>query len=593
MMDHPYSPRKRLIYLSPRRKPGSRRSALSPAQARSGGWGRNGDSRTNQCLPGLFGLSRLCIALLLLAALLAGGASAADEALDESVEAAGGQAEQRFDVLEYVIEGNTVLATEAIERAVYPFLGPQRGLRDVEGARAALEKAYQQQDYLTVSVELPEQRVDAGEVRLRVVEGSVDKLRVTGAQYHLPSKIRAGVPSLAVGKVPQFGEVQQQLAGLGRQPDRRLTPLLRPGKTPGKLEVELQVDDRLPLHGSLEVNNKQSANTVAGRAEVALRYDNLFQRGHSLGVQWILAPRDRDHADILAVNYGVPLAEDDYAFVFATRSDSDVPASVGGSTVVRGTSLGLRYRIGLPNGGGAFGHGFSFGLDHKDNQDDFTQSGLVIPRSLKYWSLAARYDQLRFDTGDGVTTAFDANLALGIRGLSERSVDCDGIPTEQFACKRFNARPNFMVWRFGLDQHRPLWRDWKLRTRAEAQLANGPLVSQEQYGVGGSDSVRGYLEYEQFGDHGALLGLELGSPVLGWLGSAGVTALGFAERGQVWLMDALAGEDESVPLGSVGVGLRAENKWLSSRFEFGVPLFSTNRTQRHNGQLHTSVKVQF
>lgn len=540
-------------------------------------------------------LPRLFAAFLLgLAALLAGGASAAEEGAGKAVQAAGSQqAEQRFDVLEYVIEGNTVLSTEAIERAVYPFLGPQRSLRDVEGARAALEKAYQQQDYLTVSVELPEQRVNAGEIRLKVVEGRVEKLRVTGAQYHLPSTIREGAPSLAAGSVPRFSEVQRELAELGRQPDRRLTPLLRPGKTPGKLEVELQVEDRLPLHGSLEINNKQSANTVTGRTEAALRYDNLFQRGHSLGLNWIVAPRNLDHANILSANYGVPFALGDYAYAFITQSDSDVPSGIGGSTVVKGTSLGLRYRISLPNRGGAFGHGFSLGVDHKNNKDDFTRSGLVVPRSLKYWSFAARYDQTRFDTGDGVTTSFDANLALGIRGLSDRTVDCDGIPSDQFACKRFNARPNFMVWRLGLDHRRPVWKDWKLRTRAEAQLANGPLVSQEQYGTGGSDSVRGYLEYEQFGDRGALLGLELGSPVIGWLGSAGITALGFVERSQVWLLDALAGEDDSVPLGSYGIGLRAENKRLSSRFEFGVPLFSTNRTQRHDGRLYLSVKVQF
>lgn len=555
------------------------------------------------CLSKLFMLPRLlCIFLLFLAlgtqAAVAGvkdgtAGGKAENFVENPVENPAENAALRFDVLEYVIEGNTVLDTAAIERAVYPFLGLQRSLQDVDHARAALEKEYQEQGYLTVSVELPEQRVNTGEVRLRVVEGRVEKLRVTGAQYHLPSKIRAGVPSLATGSVPQFTEVQQELAALGRQPDRRLTPLLRPGKTPGKLEVELQVDDQLPLHASVEANNKQSPNTVEGRIESSLRYDNLFQRGHSLGLNWIVAPSNTKHANILTANYGVPFASGDYAYAFITRSDSDVPSGIGGGTVVKGTSVGMRYRIDLPNRGGAFSHGFSFGVDHKDNKDDLTQSGLVVPRSLKYWTFAARYDQTRFDTGDGVTTAFDANLTLGIRGLAARTVDCDGVQADQFACKRFNARPNFMVWRVGLDHRRPLWHDWKLRVRTEAQFANGPLVSQEQYGTGGSDSVRGYKEYEQFGDRGALLSLELGSPLLGQWSDVGITALGFVERSQVWLLDALPGEDNSVPLGSYGLGLRAESKRFSSRLEFGVPVFSTRQTQRRDGRLYMSVKVQF
>lgn len=500
-------------------------------------------------------------------------------------------AEQRFDVFEYLIDGNTVLAATAIERAVYPFLGPQRSLRDVELARAALEKAYQDEGYLTVSVELPEQRVNEGEVRLRVVEGSVEKLRVAGAQYHLPSTIRKGVPSLAQGNVPQFAEVQEELAELGRQPDRRVTPLLRPGKAPGRLEVELKVDDQLPLHATLEANNKRSVNTVEGRVEAGLRYDNLFQRGHSLGFNWVVAPRNRQHADILTANYGMPFGSGDYAYGYVTRSDSDTPTGIGGSTVVKGTSMGLRYRLALPSLGNPFLHGMSLGLDYKDNKDD----SLIGVSSLRYASFGARYDHTSLDAGDGVTTAYDANLTLGLRGLADRQVLCanDGLWKDQFACKRSGATSSFMAWRLGADHRRPLWGDWSLRARAEAQLASGPLVSQEQYGVGGSDSVRGYYEYEQFGDHGALLRLELTSPVIGWLGSVGLKGQGFAERGQVWLIDALPGQDNSVRLGSYGLGLRAESKGFSTRLEWAVPVFGTQHTVRRDGRFYLSVKASF
>ena len=51
--------------------------------------------------------------------------------------------EPRFDVWEYDVEGNTVLPVPAIEKAVQPYLGPGKQLADVEGARAALEKVYQ------------------------------------------------------------------------------------------------------------------------------------------------------------------------------------------------------------------------------------------------------------------------------------------------------------------------------------------------------------------------------------------------------------------------------------------------------------------
>lgn len=62
------------------------------------------------------------------------------------------------DVNEYFVRGNTVLDARAIEEAVYPFLGPQKALSDIEGAREALQKVYQARGYQSVFVELPEQK---------------------------------------------------------------------------------------------------------------------------------------------------------------------------------------------------------------------------------------------------------------------------------------------------------------------------------------------------------------------------------------------------------------------------------------------------
>ncbi|MDB6173331.1 MAG: ShlB/FhaC/HecB family hemolysin secretion/activation protein, partial [Chthoniobacteraceae bacterium] len=42
----------------------------------------------------------------------------------------------------------------AVEEAVYPFLGPGRTSIDVEQARAALEQAYKEKGFQTVTVEV-------------------------------------------------------------------------------------------------------------------------------------------------------------------------------------------------------------------------------------------------------------------------------------------------------------------------------------------------------------------------------------------------------------------------------------------------------
>ncbi|WMR32948.1 POTRA domain-containing protein, partial [Metapseudomonas otitidis] len=114
---------------------------------------------------------------LLALALLAGTARSAEEGEGEA---------RRVDVNEYVVRGNSVLQARDIEAAVYPFLGPQRTLADIEGARDALQQRYQALGYQSVFVELPEQQVEGGVVYLQVSETRVGRVRVMGAQHYSP-----------------------------------------------------------------------------------------------------------------------------------------------------------------------------------------------------------------------------------------------------------------------------------------------------------------------------------------------------------------------------------------------------------------------
>jgi hemolysin activation/secretion protein len=110
---------------------------------------------------------------------------------EEAVPAEQPQAAARLvDVNEYVVRGNSVLDAAAIEEAVYPFMGPQRALTDIEAARDALQKVYQTRGYQSVFVELPEQKVEDGIVYLQVSETKVGRVRVVGAKHYSPLDIR-------------------------------------------------------------------------------------------------------------------------------------------------------------------------------------------------------------------------------------------------------------------------------------------------------------------------------------------------------------------------------------------------------------------
>ncbi|MFZ5529367.1 MAG: ShlB/FhaC/HecB family hemolysin secretion/activation protein [Pseudomonadota bacterium] len=471
--------------------------------------------------------------------------------------------EPTFDVYEYVIEGNTMLPAAMVEQAVSPFMGPGRRFADLEQARSALEKAYQSAGYLSVLVSLPNQRVDEGEVRLEVVEAPLEKLKVTGSQYHLPSRIKEAVPSLATGEVPHFPQVQKELAAL-QSADLQVTPLVNASESGQGIEVDLKVEDKAPFSGSIEFNNGQSFNTTRGRIAASVSTTNLFQLGHTLGLSWQYAPNRPKDSNSLSLIYGVPLSGRDDLLASITDSRSDTLTRVSGtgpaSTLTKGTFVGLRWSRRLDGLNWPIRHSFYTALDYKHNRDfnTFLDGAIVQRPPTRYPLLSAGYSLTHNGAGDTLTT-----LSTSIKGsthsLAGREVDCNGIRLEQFDCKRAGSSADFLAWQIGVGHGRPVFGNWRLNLSADAQLATGPLPSGEQYSLGGAATVRGYFDYEQSGDQGWSTRAELVTPV--WLEIAGIqaTALAFSDRGFVHLINPQLTQVSRTHMGSYGLGLRLGN----------------------------------
>lgn len=500
----------------------------------------------------------------------------------------------RFDVLEFVIEGNTVLPPDVVERTVSPFMGPGKTIKDVEAAREALEKAYQDAGYLSVVVSLPNQKLRGdGEVRLDVVEARIERLAVTGAQYHRPSLIKNEVSSLQPGSVPYFPQVQAELGSV-QGAHLQITPLLTGGSEPDKIAMDLKVQDQLPLVGMVELNNNQSYNTSQGRLVAVASYGNLFQRQHRLGVSWQYAPWRPKDTNTLTAIYGLPLSAQDDLSASLTRSDSDTPVRVGsgGNTLTNGHYYGLRWQHTLPSRQWPVQHSTSLSMDHKYVDDATYLANTINTKkpALRYTTLSLGYDA-NWALGERSSVVASTSLVTSSGAWAGRKVDCDGrVNTEQFECKRNGARPNFLAWRLSVDYSLPVFSTWRVNLGADTQLASGPLVSGEQYSLGGADTVRGYYDFEQSGDGGWLTRLELVTPPMTLAEKWDLTVLTFADRGSVSIQEPLEGQMRHANLASVGLGLRLKGaRGLSLSVDAARPLFATQRAEQ-DGSMTTTTK---
>lgn len=491
----------------------------------------------------------------------------------------------RFDILEYDVAGNSVLPKLAIERAVYPFLGEKKTIKDVEQARRALEKTYHDAGYLTVLVDIPEQEVKRGQVELKVTEARIDRLKVSGSRYYSLGWIKRQVPALAEGSVPYFPDVQKELTALARAPDRQVVPVLRAGQAPGTVEVDLQVKDSLPLHGSLIANNRYGPNTTHSRLTASLRYDNLWQRQHSLSMSYQTAPEKPQEANVLSGTYVIPGAEGQAYALYAVRSRSNVAAVGGFTSLGKGNFYGLRWISPLPAPNDKYSHTLTLGMDYKDSFESVVGSADTINTPIRYAPFMFQYAaSQRWEKAD---TQFNIAANFHLRG--SRNND------EEFANKRFDASANYFYLR-GDMRHTQTLGKWSVLAKLSGQAASGPLISNEQFAAGGADSVRGYLEAEALGDAGAQASLELHTPPLLNLASSGFEqffALAFLDRAWLTILSPLPSQQSGFSLSSAGAGLRIQRKGLQFALDWAMPFKSLTYTQARTPRIHASLAYEF
>ncbi len=151
--------------------------------------------------------------------------------------------------------------------------------------------------------------------------------------------------------------------------------------------------------------------------------------------------------------------------------------------------------------------------------------------------------------------------------------------------------------RAGLGSTQPLPGGLAFQERLNAQWADSPLVNNEQFSLGGVDTVRGYLEDEKLGALGAAGTLELHSPAVGpHLGSflSPLYAFVFVDAGVATLVDPLASQRENVTLWSKGIGLRLENiQGVTGSLDYAVPERDGVRTLRGEHRIDFSLRYGF
>jgi len=192
---------------------------------------------------------------------------------------------------------------------------------------------------------------------------------------------------------------------------------------------------------------------------------------------------------------------------------------------------------------------FPFGVGAERN-------GITSTRVLKFGQ-----DYLSRDLGGAWVVRSQFSLGLGVWNATINSNP--GVPDGRF----FN-------WLGQLQRYQSLGEDYSLVIQADVQLSVDPLLSPQQFVLGGGPSLRGYRQNVRAGDNGYRLSVEGRIPVIRDGQGAPVLQLApFIETGGVWNVQGNPNAARDRFLSSVGLGLM----WrpaprLNVRLDYGLPL---------------------
>jgi len=457
-------------------------------------------------------------------------------------------------VRRFEFTGNTVFSSDELRAQVTaPYENREISSEELQEIRHKLTLYYVNKGYINSGAVIPDQEVRDGVIQLRIIEGRLSRVEVTGTSA-LDSDYVSDRIALGVEPPLNVNSLQNRMLLLQQDPMiESIQAELGPGVGLGEAVLRTRIVEQNPWILAFSFANNRSPSIGSERGEILFGRRTVFGR-----------------SDPLTFRYGITEGLDDYAVSYSFPLNA------------QGTSIGFR---GERNEAAVIEEPF----DELDIESETETVGLSLLHPLhrtpyQEFSLGLSIERRRSETfllgepfsfspgvENGKSTVsvlrfsqnwFGRSMTQAVAARSTFSLGIDA-----FGATISSDAPDgrFLTWLAQFQwAARVRERGDTLVFRADAQLAEDKLLPLEKFPIGGVASVRGYRENQFVRDNGVVLSLEYRIPVfrlrIPWLSrdeeDGRLELASFADAGWSWEKG-----ESSEDISSVGVGFR----WAPSR----------------------------
>lgn len=457
------------------------------------------------------------------------------------------------------IDGATVFASASLAEDFDPLLASQVGETELNGIVDRITKRYRAAGYLLSYATLPEQSVQSGILRIRVVEGYVGEVKLEGAGPDQAALLRTAQPLL--NDRPLRAATLERVLGLMRDLSGVLVADVRIARAPDDparhILTIVVTHDR--VRGLIYSDNRGTIDGARLRLYGSTSLSSLAVAGDQLQVDLFGIPGNGYRFVYGQVTETLPIGHDGLR-LGVSASGSDQHQRLGGARLT-GTSRNLTVQLSYPLlRSRALSAVVKGSFNDWRSEDKFGGAPFQRDR-LRVGRLALDISSVgisRIDTQIWFSHGFDFDGATFVG---------DPLAT------RRDAGAVFTKANIDVQFARPISKRFTLRMSGSGQYSTHPLLSVEEFAIGGSRIGRAYDFNALTGDHGVSGALELGYRVGDVKGGPRQLELfGYVDGGAAFQSGRLSGLPKSDSLAGLGGGARFTLFRFNFSAELGIPL---------------------
>jgi len=400
----------------------------------------------------------------------------------------------RFQLTAVEIEGATVFTADDFREFYAEFLGREVSLLDIYQVAAKATARYGNAGYVLSRVIVPAQAISNGSVKLRAVEGYIDRVVIVGKPHgradffdHYGEKLKASRPL-------HNSVLERYLLLANDLPGTKVQSVLRPSAdNTGAATLVLTVG-QTPYDGLASLDNRGSKAVGRWQALLGGSANNLLGGADRSTVRLATTPEDTDELHYGMLSHSRVLGQEGTSLeLFFSWSESepggDTMRLLEVETASRSAGISLAHPVKRSRSGNLT---LSSGFVWRDSET--LQLGKKTAEDRVYLlNLGLLYDRA---DATGVNL-FSLTLSQGL-DLGSAQVET-----------RANAEEDFTKLEFHASRTQRLTEDWSATLRVGGQVSGSGLPVSEQFGIGGETFGRAFDPSEWTGDSGAAASLEI------------------------------------------------------------------------------------